>query len=228
MSRNSITSMTSNESTIIVNGKVYTQSEYKKYLKEKGIIKPKKKVKKELTDIQNQTIDIKGLMREARLLKSFDAYYHNGYRQWGRIAKDVIHGNEDIRKPFVRFVAKYDEVEAIMNELEKIGMKSEKAVYQYMETLGYRLDDIIEILKDLSHAISRNDILGRFGNHKFVNETGRRLGLRELMSRVCNAVCKMQMIIIQCGAYSTQGIDAFEYTTKSLNGMLSCWSGNER
>ena len=114
MARNSITSSTYGESTIIVNGKVYTQSEYKKYLKAKGLIKPKKKVKKSLTDIQCQTIDIKGLMKEAKLLKSFDAYYHNGYRQWGRLAKDVIHGNEDIRKPFVRFVSKYDEVEAIL------------------------------------------------------------------------------------------------------------------
>lgn len=228
MARNSITAQTYGESTIVVNGKTYTQLEYKNYLKEKGLIKPKKKVKKTLTDIQNQTIDIKGLIRETKLLKSFDAYYHNGYRQWGRLALDVIHGNDDIRKPFVRFVSKYNEVEAIMNEVENVGMKSEKAVYQYMETLGYRLDDIIEILKDLSHAITRNDILGRYGEHKFVNEVGRRLGLRELMSRVCNAVCKMQMIIIQCGAYSTQGIDPFEYTTKTFNGMMSCWCKNKR
>lgn len=220
--------MVSNESTILVNGKVYTQSEYRKYLKEKGLIKPKKKAKKSLTDIQNQTIDIKGLMSGARILKSFDAYYHNGYRQWGRIAKDVIHGNEDIRKPFVRFVAKYDEVEQIMNEVEKVGMKSEKAVYQYMETLGYRLDDLIEILTDLSHAITRNDILGRYGGHKFVNEVGRRLGLKELMSRVCSGVIAMQKIIHQCGAYSTKGIDAFDYTTKTFNGLMSCWCGNER
>lgn len=228
MSRNSITAQTYGESFVTINGKTYTQKEFNKMLREKGLIKPKKKVKKQVTDIQLQTIDIKGLFKGVRLLKSFDAYYHNGYRQWGRVAKDVIHGNDEIRKPFTKFVAKYDEVEEIMQQVEKVGMKSEKAVYQYMETLGYRIDDIIQILTELSHAISKNDILGRYGEHKFVNEVGRRLGLRELMSRVCRGCIDMQKIIIQCGAYSTQGIDPFEYTTRSLNGMLSCWSKNER
>lgn len=228
MSRNSITAQTYGESFVTINGKTYTQKEFNKMLREKGLIKPKKKVKKQVTDIQLQTIDIKGLFKGARLLKSFDAYYHNGYKQWGRIAKDVIHGNDEIRKPFTKFVAKYDEVEKIMQQVEKVGMKSEKAVYQYMEILGYRIDDIIQILTELSHAISKNDILGRYGEHKFVNEVGRRLGLRELMSRVCCGCIDMQKIIIQCGAYSTKGIDPFEYTTRSLNGMLSCWSKNER
>lgn len=228
MARNSITSMTSNESVIVVNGMTMAQKEYKRMLRAKGVIKPKKKVKKEVTDIQLQTLDIRGLMNGVRTLKSFDAYYHNGYRQWGRIAKDVIHNNSEISRPFVQYVAKFDEIEAIMNEVEKVGLRSEKAVYQLMETLSYRLDDMVQILTDLSSAISRNNILYLYGEHKFVNETGRRLGLRELMSRVCHTIIDMQKIIDKCCDYSKQGINIFDYSTKSLNGMLSCWSGNER
>lgn len=228
--RRAITSSTFGESMIVVNGVSYTQSEYKKYLKEKGKIKsaPKKKKKVVPTEIQLDGLEIGVLVKGVKLLKSFDAYYHNAYRQWGKEVKEVLFENKEIGGQFIKFVSKYKEIESLMSIIEKVSGKSEKAVYQYIETMGYKVDDIIEILTNLSKAISKNDICQRFNNRKFIFENGRRLGLKELMSRVCRGLIDMQSIIIKCGAYGKKGIDPFEYTTKSLNGMLSCWSGNER
>ena len=70
MARNSITAQTSGESYVMVNGVTYTQKEYKKMLRDKGIIKPKKKVKKQTTDIQSETMDVKYLVDGVKLLKS--------------------------------------------------------------------------------------------------------------------------------------------------------------
>ena len=62
MARNAITAQTMGESYIVVNGISYTQKEYKKMLREKGVIKPKKKAKKQTTDIQYDAMDIKALV----------------------------------------------------------------------------------------------------------------------------------------------------------------------
>ena len=227
--RRAITASTFGESMIVLNGVSYTQAEYKKYLKEKGKIKvtPKKK-KAKPTEIQLDGLEIKQLSKGVKLLKSFNAYYHNGYRQWGREVKEVLFDNKEIGGHFIKFVSKYNDINKLMIMIENVSGRNEKAVYQYIEDLGYLFDDMISILTNLSTSISRNDICNRFKDRKFINENYKRLGLKELMSRVCRNLVDMQCIIIKCGAYGKKGIDPFEYSTKSLNGMLSCWSGNER
>lgn len=229
MARNSVTSSTYGESVVIINGVKMTTSEYKKLLKAKGKIKaaPKKKAKKEASEIQLDTIDIKTMVKGVRLLKSLKAYHTNGYRQWGTIHKTIV-GLNGIRQPFSKYNAKYWEIKSLMTEIEKIGGKSEKAVYQYMEKLGYLIDDMIEIIKELSKGISSNNICQAFANEKAIYENDKRLGLKELMSRVSRTLVDMQCIVNKCTGYSVKGIDPFEYSTKAFNGMMSCWCKNER
>lgn len=223
----SITAQTMGESYIVVNGVTYTQKEYKKMLRDKGIIKPKKKAKKQTTEIQSNAMDVKYLVDGLKLLKSLKAWHTNGYRQWGTINKTIV-GLNGIRQSFSKYNAKYWEIKHVMDDIVKVGGKSEKAVYQYMEKLSYLLDDMIDIIKELSLNISRNNICQSFANEKAIYENEKRLGLKELMSRVSNTLINMQCVINKCSDYSLKGFDTIEYNTKSLNGMLSCWSKNER
>ena len=227
MSINAITAQTIGESYIVVNGISYTQKEYKKMLRDKGVIKPKKKAKKQTTDIQYDAMDIKALVNGVKLLKSLKAWHTNGYRQWGTIHKTIV-GLNGIRQSFSKYNAKYWEIKSVMDEINKVGSKSEKAVYQYMEKLSYLFDDMIDIIKELSSNISRNNICQTFANEKAIYENEKRLGLKELMSRVSRTLIDMQCVINKCSDYSLKGFDTIEYNTKSLNGMLSCWSKNER
>lgn len=227
MARNSVTSMTSNESIIVVNGVAYTQKEYKKMLREKGVIPKKKKAKKQISDIQLDAMDIKSLVEGVKLLKSLKAWHKNGYRQWGTIHNTIV-GLNGIRQPFAKYNAKFWEIKSVMDEINKIGGRSEKAVYQYMEKLSYLFDDMIDIIKELSKGISGNNICQDFAKEKAIYENSKRLGLKVLMSRVSHTLIDMQCIINKCSDYSLKGFDTIEYSTKSLNGMLSCWSGNER
>ena len=144
----SITAQTFGESYIVVNGISYTQKEYKKMLREKGVIKPKKKAKKKTTDIQYDAMDIKSLVNGVKLLKSLKAWHTNGYRQWGTIHKTIV-GLNGIRQSFSKYNAKYWEIKHVMDDIVKVGGKSEKAVYQYMEKMSYLFDDMIEIIKEL-------------------------------------------------------------------------------
>ena len=114
---------------IEVNGVKMLAKAYKKQKRAELGITPKKR-KKVVTDIQLIDSDVKAMLRNVRLIKSLSAYYDNAYRQWGRIAKDII-SYEPINMPFSSYRIKVKEMNKTLKDIEKISSKNEKAVFQY-------------------------------------------------------------------------------------------------
>ena len=219
---NTISGLYGSTDTIVVNGIRMPMSEYRKRIKAKKNVNTKK-VKKELTDINLLPNEIKYMMRNVRLLKSLSAYYNNGYRQWGRIAKLVI-SQKEISSQFVKFNAKQTEIERTINEIKEISKHNEKAVYAFVRKLSYQLDDIKEIMVELSKAVGYSGVISRFIDHECINGEGRRLGLRTLMSRSYKAVVELEKIIRRCQNISDNGIDALDYQNEVYNGLINTWS----
>lgn len=219
---NTISGLYGSTDTIVVNGIRIPMSEYRKRIKAKKNVNTKK-VKKELTDINLLPNEIKYMMRNVRLLKSLSAYYNNGYRQWGRIAKLVI-SQKEISSQFVKFNAKQAEIERTINEIKEISKHNEKAVYAFVRKLSYQLDDIKEIMVELSKAVGYSGVISRFIDHECINGEGRRLGLRTLMSRSYKAVVELEKIIRRCQNISDNGIDALDYQNEVYNGLINTWS----
>ena len=219
---NTISGLYDSTDTIVVNGIRIPMSEYRKRIKAKKNVNTKK-VKKELTDINILPNEIKYMMRNVRLLKSLSAYYNNGYRQWGRIAKLVI-SQKEISSQFVKFNAKQAEIERTINEIKEISKHNEKAVYAFVRKLSYQLDDIKEIMVELTKAVGYSGVISRFIDHECINGEGRRLGLRTLMSRSYKAVVELEKIIRRCQNISDNGIDALDYQNEVYNGLINTWS----
>ena len=219
---NTISGLYGSTDTIVVNGIRMPMSEYRKRIKAKKNVNTKK-VKKELTDINLLPNEIKYMMRNVRLLKSLSAYYNNGYRQWGRIAKFVI-SQKEISSQFVKFNAKQAEIERTINEIKDISKHNEKAVYAFVRKLSYQLDDIKEIMVELTKAVGYSGVISRFIDHECINGEGRRLGLRTLMSRSYKAVVELEKIIRRCQNISDNGIDALDYQNEVYNGLINTWS----
>lgn len=219
---NTISGLYGSTDTIVVNGIRMPMSEYRKRIKAKKNVNTKK-VKKELTDINLLPNEIKYMMRNVRLLKSLSAYYNNGYRQWGRIAKLVI-SQKEISSQFVKFNAKQAEIERTINEIKEISKHNEKAVYAFVRKLSYQLDDIKEIMVELTKAVGYSGVISRFIDHECINGEGRRLGLRTLMSRSYKAVVELEKIIRRCQNISDNGIDALDYQNEVYNGLINTWS----
>lgn len=151
MANYSVSSMYNTSSDIIVvNGVRMSMADHRKQIKAKkhNIVK---KHKKQPTEINLLPTEIKSMMRNVRLLKSLTAYYNNGYRQWGRIAKMVIEQKE-IRSPFIKFISKQKEIEETINEIANISKKNDKSVFAFVRKLSYQLDDIRTHLQDLSNV----------------------------------------------------------------------------
>ena len=209
------------EGLVIVNGVTMTLADYRKKLKENGRIKVVKR-KKVKTEVQQQVVDIKKMIKSVKLMESLKAYYRNGYRQWGAVHKNIVSLN-GIRKPFSMFIVKYYEIKRLVSEIERIGLRSDKAVYQYMEKLSYLVDDMVHIINDLANGISKNNICQRYENEKCIYEVGRRLGLKELLSRVFSATCDLQKIAQTASGYAMKGNDPFEFTQQTYKTLTKCW-----
>lgn len=203
--------------TFVRNGKtlMMTTKEYKNMLRAE---KAKAAKKAQINEIKLLPADIKALMKNVKVLKSITAYYHHGYRQWGRIAKSIITA-PTIASPFLNVVLRTKEVNDKIAEIETIGKKGEKAVFQYVEKLQYLLDDLQKHLDDLLFSITKSGVLSSaIQQHECISGEGRRLGLRILVQRGDKAISEIGRIIATLGEITRNGVDPMHYTQ---NGKLS-------
>lgn len=213
---------------ITVNGVTMPLKDYKKMLKQKRealhptkkTSKPKKKV---VTEINLLSSDINTMMKKVKLIRSLSAYYDNAYRQWGRIARDILNCPE-INGPFIRYRAKARELDNTMCDISVIAKKNEKAIYQFIEKFAYQLDDLRICIDKLCSGISKSGVMDIYGQHECINGCGRRLGLQTLVSRSWSAMCELQSIIAKCQDISKIGVSPFDYTQETYNGLINCFS----
>lgn len=200
---------------IYVNGKKMTQKELKAMIKAKSIdSKPKKKAKK--TAIQEIPSWVKTIVRNAGPIKSLAAYYDNGYKQWGNIARVVIQ-EPQIYRPFLAFRSKVCDMTCIINEINIIGKHDEKAIFAYLQKLSWKLDDIKKDMDSLYHAVQESGVLDTFKDRECINGTGRRLGLAILMERTYRSIRNMNDTINDIEKVAVQGLDAMAYTDVNKN-----------
>lgn len=176
--------------TIVVNGQTMLLKEYRAMKMGKNPSKPKRTRKTEINIVGEYMDDI---LKGARLMGSLAAYYDNGYRQWGNICKELLE-LEDIRKPFIKFRIKERETRQTIEMVEKKSKRNSKAVYDYLEKLGYNLDDISTIIDKLANGVIDSGILDRLQGHECINGKGRRLGLQTLISRTNKCIKNLQFI----------------------------------
>lgn len=194
---------------VIVCGKKMELKEFKKMAKAKLGIEPKKREKK-VTSITLIASELETMVAKVNLLKSIVAYSDNAYKQWGTIANTIMNA-KGVRKPFVQVVVKCREVAKLYDLALTLANKNDKDVYQYVEKLGWKFDDIRTELEALTDAIRHSDVLRQFANHEAINGKGRRLGLQVLVNRSHKAMDNIGLICKRIEEIVSKGTDAFEY-----------------
>ncbi|MBO5948231.1 hypothetical protein J6Q66_05285 [bacterium] len=206
---------------VVVNGVKMLTKDYIKM--KKGVKKTNTIKKKKANDMSLMAYDIKSMSKKIKLIKSLSVYYSNAYKQWGTIARDVIQ-SDGIRQTFVFYRSKVREMQDTLNKIDEIGKKNEKAIYQYIEKLSYQLDDIRQYIDDLCTNVIESGVIDKYHDYEFINGHGKRLGLKTLIGRSWSATKELNEMINHCTTISSNGVNPFEYTEKTYNGMISCWS----
>ena len=184
------------EERIIVNGKSVLLKDYRKEMKLKNG-SSKKTLKKSVSQAQVIKLlpkDVDAMIRKVKLIKSLNAYYDNGYRQWGTICSRLLSMN-DIRRPFVQFRVKYRELEGLMSSIKEVSKRGSKDIYDFVRRLSYILEDITDHINTLGGAVSKNDFVTLHHDHECINGHGRRLGLKVLISRTFSSTQELKKII---------------------------------
>jgi hypothetical protein len=196
---------------VTVDGKTYTMTQYKNMLKKakaanNAEAKPKKKkAKKEENFIESE---IKRIMQPITTLKSLSAYYDHAYRQWGKIGSEILE-NKHVRPHFVHYRVNVRELESLIDSITQY--KNEKAVFQYIEKLIWKIDDIKELIVDIMEGANESGYLQAYKNHEAINGKGRRLGLQTLVNKSLKTIGQMEDAIEKLKKFVNDGIDPLEY-----------------
>lgn len=217
---------------IIINGVKMTMKEYKVYRKEKEAAKAKKTKKKavkapsdiNVKEISGVALQIEKMLKPLTTLKSFAAYYDHAYRQWGTIARDIINLKE-IRPHLVFYRVRLRELEALLDEIQKMSKRNERAAYQYVEKMAWKLDDIKTDINNIAKGVNSSGVIQQHINHECINGTGRRLGLQTLMNRTFKAISEIEDVVGTLKKIADEGVDVMnEGAHMSPKARARCWA----
>lgn len=206
-------------SILIIGGVKMTLNEYKKMkadekkAKEKEANKGKKRKVKKNTDVKELSEvakEINSLLTPLTVLKSIYVYKNHAYRSWGTIANDILNLRE-IRVPMVAYCVKYSEAMKLFGDIEKMAKRNEKDIFQFVEKLSWKLDDMKQDITTLSQGVNRSGVCQQFKTHECINGKGRQLGLQTVIRKCYKAMDKIEETIKRLKEIADDGIDIMEY-----------------
>ena len=224
----------SENTTIIVNGEKMTIKEWKASVAAKqkerrgkkrflNLSKPKKTEKKE-KEISLIAEEIEKMMKPITTLKSFAAYYDHAYRQWGTIANNILQ-HRKIRPHFVFYRVSVGELERLIDDIEKMSKRNEKAAYQYVEKVAWKLEGIKNHITNIMSGAYDSGFLEAYKNEECINGKGRRLGLQTLVNKAWKAISQLEDVIGTLKHIADNGVDVFSAGEHmSIRERARCWA----
>lgn len=219
---------------IIVNGEKKTIKQWKEEVAAKqkdrrgkkrflDLSKPKKE-KKEAKEISIVAAEIEKMVKPITTLKSFAAYYDHAYRQWGTIANTILE-HRKIRPHFVFFRVSLGELERLIDDIQKMSKRNEKAAYQYVEKTAWKLEDIKIHITNIMKGATESGFLEAYKKHECINGTGRRLGLQTLVNKSLKAISQLEDVIGTLNKIADNGTDPFAVGDHmSAKTRARCWA----
>ena len=203
---------TAEENVIYIDGKAMTISEWKK-LKKKNEATKKKKARN-ISALRLLGERVAQINSSFKLAKNYKAYFRNGYRQWGVIARDIIH-DEHIEPHFTSFIGAYNRAMDAAKKIEKLSKKSDKDIFGYIEKLAYAMDDMLTAINKIADGCVEAQIYvnPRFENEECVygSNDGKRLGIKQLNARIGESLTTTTKSIKELLSMVNDGIDPMEY-----------------
>lgn len=223
----SMSSMERETCKITVGGVTYTMAEYKK-LKKNGEKNSKskktKKKKKSVKEISAVAMEIDKMLKPITILKSLSAYYDHAYRQWGTIANEILE-NRKIAPHFIKYRVNVSELDSIVADVKKMTKRNEKAAYQYVEKITWKLEDIKEHITNLMKGAVDSGLMELYRNEECINGKGKRLGLQTLASKTFKAIGQLEDAIGALKKIADEGTDPFAVGDHmSARTRARCWA----
>lgn len=226
---------------ITINGVTYnSMTEYKKMLADKKkaaakaerekakaegrkIVKPKK-AKKEEKEIGIVAQKVQELMKTMPTLKSIRVYRDHAYRSWGTIANEIL-AHRSISKPMASYCCQFSELNELIDQIEMLAKRNEKAAYQYVEKIIWKLDDMRICITAITKAVNESGVCVRYRDHEAINGKGRQLGLATVVKKCHKTLTQMESVAKELEEIVKKGTDPFLYGTHlSMRSRSRVWA----
>ena len=244
MATSGITSMSGLERStckITIGGVTYSSiEEYKKIKKaekkaaEKAAIEkakadgkhvPTRRIKKrKVKEIGVVAEQIEKMIKPMGTLKSIQVYQSHAYRSWGTIANEIL-AHKGISKPMSSYCVKFSEMNSLIADIEKMAKRNEKAAYQYVEKMAWKLDDMKTDILNLLDGIEKSGVCERFKHHEAIYGKGRQLGLQTVANKCLRTISQIEDIVGTLQKIADNGTDPFSYGDHmSARTRARCWA----
>lgn len=204
---------------IISNGERMTVKEWKERIiakqktrrgKKRFIdLKPKKTEKKE-KEISLIASEIEKMLKPMITLKSVQVYKNHAYRSWGTIANEIL-AHKGISKPMAEYCVRLGELNKLIEDIQEMAKKNEKAAYQYIEKMVWKLDDMKQDILNIIKGVENSGVCERFKDHEAIYGEGRQLGLRTVVMKSLNTIGELEGVIARLKEIADNGVDPFKY-----------------
>jgi len=211
--------MTETTEYIISNGERITVKEWKERIiakqktrrgKKRFLdLKPKKTEKKE-KEISLIASEIEKMLKPMITLKSVQVYKNHAYRSWGTIANEIL-AHKGISKPMAEYCVRLGELNKLIEDIQEMAKKNEKAAYQYVEKMAWKLDDMKQDILNIIKGVENSGVCERFKDHEAIYGEGRQLGLRTVVMKSLNTIGELEGVIARLKEIADNGVDPFKY-----------------
>lgn len=111
-----------------------------------------------------------------------DSFYMHGNRQWGKVIGEIYRENPTLRYAFEEFHKQYQIVEEM----------SQHVTYMTKNDMYAPLLELNDLMDSLASNITKSNVLETHKGEKVIETNGRRLGLREIYTRLMD--CKKTFV----------------------------------
>ena len=106
-----------------------------------------------------------------------------------------------------------------------MGRRNEKAVYQFVEKLAWKLEDINGHISNIMQGARDSGYLERYRHEECINGKERRLGLKTLVGRSFKAISQIEEIVNALKKIAEEGTDPFSVGEHmSMKTRARCWA----
>lgn len=211
--------MTETTEYVISNGERITVKEWKERIiakqktrrgKKRFLdLKPKKTEKKE-KEISLIASEIEKMLKPMITLKSVQVYKNHAYRSWGTIANEIL-AHKGISKPMAEYCVRLGELNKLIEDIQEMSKKNEKAAYQYVEKIAWKLEDMKQNIIEIIKGAETSGVCERFKGHEAIYGKGRQLGLQTVIRKCLKTISEVEDVIGTLQKIADEGVDPFKY-----------------
>ena len=154
--------------------------------------------------------EIEKMLKPMITLKSVQVYKNHAYRSWGTIANEIL-AHKGISKPMAEYCVRLGELNKLIEDIQEMAKKNEKAAYQYVEKMAWKLDDMKQDILNIIKGVENSGVCERFKDHEAIYGEGRQLGLRTVVMKSLNTIGELEGVIARLKEIADNGVDPFKY-----------------